>query len=99
MTCVRVCERQTWLRPTPGSGRDSAADDLPRSDRAERLMWPWWQLHHDAVARSHLAAGQDNTHDARLADEIALGVTVQRGGHQAWLQAVKLRAGIAQPGD
>src|SRR5205823_3788974 len=42
------------------------------------------------------AIGQDDAHDAGLANEPALLIAPQRGGHQAWLNLIELRAGVAQ---
>ena len=44
-------------------------------------------------------AVSDDAHDAGLADQVALGVAVEHGGHQPRLDAVELVARVAQAGD
>ena len=44
-----------------------------------------WKLDPDRVACPNLAPGIDDAHDTRLADELALLVTLERCGHQPLL--------------
>lgn len=53
----------------------------------------------DGVTRADFAIGHDDGHDARLADERAMFVAVEDGGHQPRLEVVKLVAGVAQAGN
>src|SRR3954452_7500300 len=57
------------------------------------------QFNPNAVSWPNIAASDDDAHDPRLADEIAIGVPVQRCRHQSLLEAVDLDARIAQAGD
>jgi hypothetical protein len=57
------------------------------------------QCHMDAVTRFNLARGNDNTHNTRLANEIASVITVQYSSHKPCLKVIKLFAGVAQAGD
>lgn len=57
------------------------------------------QFDPQGVARPHLARGDDDAHDAGLADEIALRVAVENRRHQSGTIRVELPARIAQPGD
>jgi hypothetical protein len=52
----------------------------------------------DRVAGAHLSSGHDGAHDARLADEPAVVVTLERRRHQARLNPVELSAGVSQAG-
>ena len=58
----------------------------------------WRQLDEDRVAGAHLAAGDDHAHDAGLANQVAVLVTVEGRSHQPALDAVQLGAGVAQTG-
>src|SRR5690242_13714712 len=69
------------------------------SDRGERAMRFGRQLDVDRVARTYLAAGKDYPHDAGFAHKVAAVVACQGCRHQTRLDAVKLRARVAQPGD
>ena len=53
----------------------------------------------DRVAGVDVAADAHDTHDARLANQIAARIVCQRRGHQSRGDAVELCARIAQPGD
>src|SRR6266699_1778249 len=54
------------------------------------------QLDENRVARPHLAFCQDDGHDAGLADESPVFISPQHCGHQPWLEAVQLEAGVPQ---
>jgi hypothetical protein len=58
------------------------------SDRTERPMRLRRQFDADRIAGPYLAANHDNTHDAGLANELAVLVAAQRRRHQAWLYLV-----------
>jgi hypothetical protein len=56
------------------------------------------ELDVDHVGRADEAAHEHDPHDAGLADEVAVRVTVEDGTHEAVLVAVDLRARVAQAG-
>ena len=57
------------------------------------------ELHDELGERGFtVAAGDDHGHDAGLAHQVALGVTVEHGGHEPGLQLLELYARVAQPG-
>ena len=62
-------------------------------------MWPFRELHFNGVARTYLAARQDNSHDTGLADELSLSIVVQHGCLQTRFESIDLDARIAKPGD
>jgi len=62
----------------------------------ERAMRLPRQLHPDRVAGPHLAAGDDDAHDARFTNQVAALVPAECGGHQTCLNAVQLGTRIAQ---
>ena len=53
----------------------------------------------DRIARSDIAAGEDDRHDACAADEVAGVVAVEDGLHEAGLKIVELAAGVTQACD
>ena len=67
-----------------------------RRERAIRLRR---QLDPDRVAGPDLAAGDDDAHDAGLADQIAVLVSTEGRCHQPRLDAVQLRARVSQARD
>src|SRR5438045_9474011 len=69
-----------------------------RSHRYKRAMRLRRQLDPDLVAGPHLAAGNDDAHDAGLANQIAMLVPAERRRHQSRLDAVQLRTRVAQAG-
>jgi hypothetical protein len=58
-----------------------------------------WQLDADRIARPDAAAGDDDTHDAGFAKQVAVLVAFQGRCHQSRSDAVELGARIAQVGD
>lgn len=62
-------------------------------------MREWRQINGDGVARPHYAAGDDDRHNARFADQVAPRVAVEHCRHQAGLNVIELRAGVAQAGN
>jgi hypothetical protein len=62
-------------------------------------MRAFWQFDLYGVAWSNFAIGSYDAHYACLADEFSVFKPNHRGGHQAGLQAIQLRAGIAESGD
>src|SRR3954452_23615180 len=68
------------------------------SDRYERFVRLRRELDPDRIPGPHLAAVEDDPHDAGLADEIPLRVPPQDRRHQAGLKVVQLDARIAQAG-
>jgi hypothetical protein len=57
-----------------------------------------WELDADGIPGPYLAAGLDDAHNACLADEVAVLVTVQNRRHQVRPEVVQLDAGVAQTG-
>src|SRR5713226_4607279 len=68
-------------------------------DGLERLVGLRRQLNANRIGRTHLAAGEHDAHDARLADQVALCIVVDAGRQKALLDAVELAAWGAQPRD
>ena len=62
-------------------------------------MGPRRQFNRDRVAGRNLAADDDDSHDAGVADEIALRIAIGGRLHQLWLKVIELSAGITQPRD
>ena len=61
-------------------------------------MWRGRQFDDDGVAGRDRAVAQDDGHDARLADQVALGVAVEHGREQAGAKGLDLGAGVAEAG-
>src|SRR3954466_4562789 len=57
------------------------------------------QFYCDCVSRLHNTTGDDNRHDARLANEMALRIASEYSRGQAFLEGVDLSARVTQPGD
>ena len=57
-------------------------------DRCQRLEWLCRELDVDQVARPDIATGNDDTHDAGLADEATVVAAFQGRLHQPSLNAV-----------
>jgi RecB family exonuclease len=89
----RVVGEDDRRRPHRRSRRRGRLDLLHRDVRLGR------QLDADRVAGAHLAGGEHDAHDPGLQDDVAVVVAVERRLHQARLDAVELRARVAQPGD
>lgn len=54
------------------------------------------QFDDDRAAGPDLAVCQDDGHDAGLADESTVFISREHCGHQPWLEAVQLEAGVPQ---
>ncbi len=57
-----------------------------------------WKLDPYGITGRYLPSGQNDTHDARLADDLALLVTLERRGHEPWLDLIELHAGVPETG-
>jgi hypothetical protein len=57
------------------------------------------QINADPVTGLNLAAGEDDSHHACLANEIPVGIAIEDGREQSGLEVLDLAAGIAQSGD
>jgi hypothetical protein len=55
--------------------------------------------HDDGIARTQYAALQHYGHDTGFADQPARCIAPEHRRHQPRLEMIKLRAGIAEPGD
>ena len=73
------CALNEQLIPSPA---DPQSLPEPGLHDGQRAIWLGRQLHRDFVARTHLAVCQNNSHDAGLADEIAMLVPPQGRGHR-----------------
>ena len=80
-------------------GRAARSARPPSRRAGARSMRLGRQLDPDRIARLHFAAGADDSHHARLADQLPVRVAVERRGHQPRLDAVELLARVAQAGD
>ena len=67
------------------------------SHRFKRSMWLPRRLGADRVAGPHLAAGDDDSHNARFTDEVSVLVAPECGRHQTRLDPVQLGAGLRSP--
>src|SRR5262249_2765032 len=56
------------------------------------------KLDADEVIGAYFAASQNDAHDTRLANEVALCIAIQDGCQEALLKVVQLGAGVAQAG-
>src|SRR4051794_29094032 len=70
-----------------------------RSNRRKRNVWHIRQFNAYLVAGRNISIDKYDRHHPGVADEVAISVTVDSGGHQTGLDPVELRAGIAQSGD
>ena len=68
----------------------------PLSNPLETAMRLGREHDSNRIARADLAAGQNDSHDSRLANKLSLAVAVEHGGQEAFLKTVDLNAGIAQ---
>src|SRR4051812_9856767 len=85
--------------PCKGSRRSLASTACVTLHRLQRPLRPRWPFDADGVARPYVAVRYHDAHDAGLADQVAVGVPVQRRCHQAFAETVDLDAGVAQPGE
>ncbi len=66
------------------------------SDPLEALMGHWRQFNPNLIAWFDLTARQHHAHNPSFANQIPSLVMLEHGVHQSCLQAVELRAGVAQ---
>src|SRR6516165_5326052 len=94
---INRCAKK-WPALEKPSAKAPAREFIRPLHRRERPVRVGRQLDTDRIAGAVLTAGDDDTHNAGLAHQIAALVAPQCRGHQPVLNAVELAARVAQTG-
>ena len=97
--CHEPLAAEIQSRPVSRGAASKESILRPDSDRRKLNKGSRWPCNDYRVPRPDIAAGYDNSHDPRLAHDVAATVLFQHGAHQPFLQPVQLRAWVTQSRD